>query len=791
MRTTRPATVCLLALLILLLAMGLRFPGLATQSLWSDEGNSVMLARAALADIAARTALDIHPPLYYWLLHAWVSVWGDSEFAVRMVSAFASLLLVAVTYRLGRQVLGDHGGLLAALAAAVSTFQIYYAQEARMYALLALLGGLTMRAAVGMARASTTDDARTRRPWLRWALLYVSSAALGLYTHYAFTVVLAATALSGLASVWLARRHGHARRRLAVWLLCQLVPLIVFLPWAPVALRQLTTWPAPAPAPLILALMTVWRTLTAGPTGTEQPLIWLVVPGVLGLAGLARLPWRRSPAASALVVLCLGMPMALTVALFKPAYLKFLLVATPAWCLLVAAALAVPPPGTSRRRVFGAVVALAGSLVLVLAARAPLAAYFTDPATARDDYRGVARYLEATGGPADAVLLNAPGQQEVFGYYYRGSAPVYPLPRSRPLDRAATVTELESIAARSRQIYAVYWATDESDPQGVVEGWLREHTFEATGWWAGNLRVVIYATPWPATEWTPDQAQFGDHFRLVAHRLAFPAGARSRPAVRPGDIIQVQLRWQADAALPDHYVVFLQALDTSQHVVGQRDASPLTPGTRWEAGQTVTDHHGLLILPGTPPGEYRLVAGLYDATSGTRLPLSPLRSAAADHLTLSTFAVERPAEPPAAAVLRIRHATDVVAGPFRLIGHDCFRLGHDSDPDTPLRPGEPLHVILYWRADTPPEHDWQINLRVASTADGAPAVETSQPLAGVDYAATRWLPDEVVRAQYDLVLPGGMTPGDYTLEARLTVPDAGDGADTPSIHVCQVRVAAN
>ncbi len=50
--------------LILLLAAALRFYRLAGQSLWSDEGNSVALAQAGLAEIAARTALDIHPPLY-------------------------------------------------------------------------------------------------------------------------------------------------------------------------------------------------------------------------------------------------------------------------------------------------------------------------------------------------------------------------------------------------------------------------------------------------------------------------------------------------------------------------------------------------------------------------------------------------------------------------------------------------------------------------------------------------------------------------------------------------------
>ncbi len=130
--------------LTLLLAAGLRFYRLAGQSLWSDEGNSVALAQLGLGEIAARTAWDIHPPFYYWLLNAWMRVFGQDEVAVRSLSAVIGVLLVAVVYRLGSRLFNVHVGLLAAIFAAVSPFQVYYAQEARMYALLALLGALVV-----------------------------------------------------------------------------------------------------------------------------------------------------------------------------------------------------------------------------------------------------------------------------------------------------------------------------------------------------------------------------------------------------------------------------------------------------------------------------------------------------------------------------------------------------------------------------------------------------------------------------------------------------------------------
>jgi 4-amino-4-deoxy-L-arabinose transferase-like glycosyltransferase len=109
---------------ILLLAAATRFYRLDYQSLWSDEGNSVVLARAGFGEIAARTAFDIHPPFYYWLLKIWVSLLGESEFAVRSLSAVLGLLLVVVIYALGSRLFNARVGLAAAFVAALSPFQV-------------------------------------------------------------------------------------------------------------------------------------------------------------------------------------------------------------------------------------------------------------------------------------------------------------------------------------------------------------------------------------------------------------------------------------------------------------------------------------------------------------------------------------------------------------------------------------------------------------------------------------------------------------------------------------------
>ena len=69
-----------LGVAVLLLAAGLRFHELGAQSLWNDEGNSVVQAGRSLSAIAEHAARDIHPPGYYWLLAGWKGLTGDSEF---------------------------------------------------------------------------------------------------------------------------------------------------------------------------------------------------------------------------------------------------------------------------------------------------------------------------------------------------------------------------------------------------------------------------------------------------------------------------------------------------------------------------------------------------------------------------------------------------------------------------------------------------------------------------------------------------------------------------------------
>lgn len=119
--------------LILWVAFALRLYRLDFQDIWWDEARNIDVARRPLSAIAIAPELDIHPPLYFYLLHVWMRLAGESPFAVRFLSAAFGLLTLPLLYQLGRGVGGRLTGMLAASVGALAPFALGEAQEARMY----------------------------------------------------------------------------------------------------------------------------------------------------------------------------------------------------------------------------------------------------------------------------------------------------------------------------------------------------------------------------------------------------------------------------------------------------------------------------------------------------------------------------------------------------------------------------------------------------------------------------------------------------------------------------------
>lgn len=107
----------------------------------------------------------------------------------------------------------------------------------------------------------------------------------------------------------------------------------------------------------------------------------------------------------------------------------------------------------------------------------------------------------------------------------------------------------------------------------------------------------------------------------------------------PGQVAPVTLVWQSLAPVDLDYTVFLQLIGPDGQVVAQHDAQPQTgdaPTRTWTPGEVVVDSHPLQLPADLPPGEYRLIAGMYNFDTGQRLPVTQ-DGVSADFVLLRTW----------------------------------------------------------------------------------------------------------------------------------------------------------
>jgi mannosyltransferase len=358
---------------------------------WIDEGLSVGIADRSLGDIPGVLRQDGSPPLYYLLLSLWMDVAGRSEASVHGFSVVFSVLCVPVAFWAGWTLFGRRTAWIAALLAAVNPFLTQYAQEGRMYALLALLGLVSLTC---WLQAFTTDaDAVRRGPAIGFAVAFAAM----LYTHNWALFFGAATGIAWLALLWRARGEERARL-LRTGLLAYGGIVVLYAPWIPNALYQAAHTGAPwSKAPSLAALASV----PARMLGEVAEVAVFLAAGA-GVLTLLRTRGALSRATAALLAIgVLTIVLAWLGSQVSPAWANRYLAAGIAPFLLLAAA------GFAH----------AGRLGLVgLALVAVLWAIDGAPSQ-KSNVREVAESIAPSLRPGDLVVATQPEQVSVLEYY--------------------------------------------------------------------------------------------------------------------------------------------------------------------------------------------------------------------------------------------------------------------------------------------------------------------------------------------------------------------------------------
>ncbi len=222
-------------LLIMLLAVLARFSGLTKASIWHDEGFSVMLSSRDWLEIWAGSARDVHPPLYYELLHGWSLIFGSSPFVLRALSAVCGVIVVGLGYLVTLRISKRHNiAALAGLLLALNPFLVRYSQEARMYG---VLGVFVLIAMLGLIRIVINSKDRLGY------LLYILGISAGLYTHYFMALVVISFWIYVISIYFVATKSKPGRVKLLTnwrWWLANIVALALFMPWAGNMIKQFT-----------------------------------------------------------------------------------------------------------------------------------------------------------------------------------------------------------------------------------------------------------------------------------------------------------------------------------------------------------------------------------------------------------------------------------------------------------------------------------------------------------------------------------------------------------------------
>jgi len=655
-------------LAICLLAFGLRVFYLGAQSLWYDEGLSVYLASLPPLATIQVSAITDHPPLYALLLGAWMQAAGRSEFAIRFLSLWWSVLAVALTWRVGRELLLDAIGAVGALLMAASALAVWYAQEARGYSLLLALTLIATWAFIRLCHchsAQRTPAAKQRTGCERseeslsrkaetlrrfaaqgdrwaWAALVVSGIA-ALYTHYYAALTLLALNLAFFAvlacriyhaSPLRVTHYGIRNTQYAIrFYLSQLVILAGFAPWLPAAIRQATTNATYFPGRVGWQTV-VGDTLRAFATGdvasTTIATVALSVMSVLAALGaLAEQPGttRLNRVIATLLVAAPVAAMAV-IAWNKPKFAsRYLIEALPAFYLLVGAGFTA----ADRQRISGwalfvlRALVIVGAIILVITSALSLRATYFDPARQRPDARGVAAYIAANEQRGDVIVLLGGYQSPAFGFYYHGENPIAPMPEGvmppaqSPLDYRAA-RQLEETARGHGRLWLALWQRELADPTDVVLSELLEKSRRlGVGQDFHDMRLLLFDLqdhkPLGDGPQHPMDVRFTEPIALAGYDL-------SATSCAPGESLDLALYWRASGRIAGNYVVFTHLLAPDGRMVAGSDhiaGADSYPASLWTEGALVRNTFTLRVPPDASPGTFTIQVGLYDSQGRLKL----------------------------------------------------------------------------------------------------------------------------------------------------------------------------
>jgi mannosyltransferase len=386
-------------------AFAVRLLTVQTRGVWRDEVDQWRFALQSFDQLIRNfTRPGWNGPLYSPMLRAWIALTGDSVVAMRALSVFWGVLMIALIVPLGRRVSGSRRvGWIAGLLSAVSPTFVWFAQEIKMYSWVPMLALLAIYA---VDRASTTRRAR----W--WAVAWVSTT-LAFYSH-----ILAALLVPVLGLWFLLHPARHRRAWVGglVVLTGLTLPYLPLLAWqGPLVLQERETgYPDRTLPEMVAEVATQWgwgRTQGSWDRSEIAVVLGIIAVCALSLLGLAVLIWYDRARRAGQLGVWMALPLlavwlvSLGGSIFTPRYLVW---SAPAFVLGIAVGL----DAVAARSRVGAMGLLA--FVLVLHGHGVLA-QTTRPVNPQ--FERAVEIVESRREEGEVLLFQIPYNHHVYAFY--------------------------------------------------------------------------------------------------------------------------------------------------------------------------------------------------------------------------------------------------------------------------------------------------------------------------------------------------------------------------------------
>jgi mannosyltransferase len=545
-------------LILTLIGAGLRVLLLASKGMSADETVSVWLASHNLSEMM-QWILKIgqQPPLYYFLLHYWIALKGNTTYSVRLLSVLFGAGTIPIIYLIGKRMAGAAVGLAAAVILAASPFHIYFAQETSMYTLLTFNAAIAIYALVrlvtdprssrpigsqfreslralrtpapveprGQGAFSYKDESREQARWrarifhqrrlpiqsietdLAW-IVFIVFSAITLLSHstailFFFTTNLIVFGLMLLQKI----RKAGAQPTLQApslmnWVIAQIVILILWIPWVIPYFKQANAiWqnlltPAPTWSTVLQTLGSFLSTSASIPAVTTG--MWILYALVFCL-GLVLYRSKISQFLFLIALIAIPFLIELVVSLWHPFFLDQTLIWTTIPLFLMLAL------GVTQLKFRSLIFTVLGIICTInMFSASDYFRFFQ-----KEDWNTAARDVAGLAEKDDLVLFNSNIGEIPFDYYFTPYADYYSLQVEEhgiPLDVYAsgiaeakmTASDLPGLAALlsgHHRAWLIDYNDSNTDPTGLIPQTLaaKMKLIEEDDFYGG--KVQLYGAP--------------------------------------------------------------------------------------------------------------------------------------------------------------------------------------------------------------------------------------------------------------------------------------------------------